>query len=57
MSAIKRLKKIKNQYLLFFYFHYIFFFLATKHAKTKTSYKITQIKPKLNLDGLEIFLS
>ena len=36
-------------------FHY--FFLANKLAKTQTPYKITQIKPRLNLDGLEIVLS
>ena len=57
MSAIKRLKKKLKINIYFFIFHYIFFFLETKRAKTKTPDKITQTKPILSLDGLEIFLS
>ena len=50
---LKDLKKIKNQYLFFFFsLHFLCF-----SAKTRTLYKITQIKPRLNSDSLEIVLS
>lgn len=59
MSAIKRLTKITKKKLkiniYFFIFHYIF--LINKRAKTKKPFKITQVKPRLMLDGLEIVLS
>ena len=51
MSTIKRLKKTKKKLKIniyfFLFFHYIF--LTNKRAKTKTPFKITQVKPSSDI--------